>query len=536
MIVQPAAAASPSGTQTQAAAPYAESVQRFADRAAARLLVPGHGGGGDVTPGLAEFLGEQAVHLDVTPLLWTIDRGAGNGLDQARALAARAWGARRTWFLTNGASQGNRMALIALAGRGSGGNQVIAQRSAHSSFVDGLVVTGLVPAFVTPAIDTELGIAHGVHPDDVSAALDRQPDVKGVYVISPSYFGAVSDVREIAEVAHRHGVPLIVDGAWGAHFGFHPDLPPNPILEGADVLVSSTHKMGGSLHQSAMLHLADGPFADELEPLVDRAHRMTQSTSWSSVLTASLDIARRELATRPDRISTAITSARRLVNVLEAAGFPVASGGFAGLRGVIASDPLNITIDVRPAGIDGAEVRERLALEHGILTEMATSSTVVALIPPGMNADEYAFLDALSALSKDRPAAARIPPPLPATGPMRISPRAAYFARAEVVTAAEAIGRISAESLAAYPPGIPNVMPGEVITAETVEFLRAVATSPGGHVRGALDPAISNLRIVQDPPAASDITHLAGSSTKRAAEEPAEATYGETLPLRSTTA
>ena len=124
-----------------------------------------------------------------------------------------------------------------------------------------------------------------------------------------------------------------------------------------------------------------------------------------------------------------------------------------------------------------------------------------------MNADEYAFLDALSALSKDRPAAARIPPPpLPATGPMRISPRAAYFARAEVVTAADAIGRISAESLAAYPPGIPNVMPGEVITAETVEFLRAVATSPGGHVRGALDPGISNLRIVQDPPAAPDIT------------------------------
>ncbi|MFN6548364.1 aminotransferase class I/II-fold pyridoxal phosphate-dependent enzyme [Mycolicibacterium nivoides] len=482
---------------SQSNVPYVDAVKNLADRATARLLVPGHGGGGDVAPALTSVIGAAPVHLDVTPLLWGIDRGPDDGLEAARMLAAQAWGARRTWFLTNGASQANRMALVALAGMSRGDRSVVAQRSAHSSFVDGLVVTGLTPEFVLPTIDTELGIAHGVHPSDVAAALARRPYARGVYVISPSYFGAVSDVRAIADVAHTHGIPLIVDNAWGAHFGFHPDLPANPLSLGADLLVSSTHKMGGSLHQSAMLHLAPGPFAEELEQLVDRAHRLTQSTSWSSILTASLDIARRELATKPERISSAMAGARRLIAALESAGIPVASTHFSALRGVVANDPLNVTIDVRGTGIDGAEVRERLALDYGILTEMATASTVVALIPPGLDVDEHAFVDALTRIARGHnPVPRNRIPPLPAVGEMLLTPRDAYFASAETVAAEDAIGRISAESLAAYPPGIPNVMPGEIIARETVQFLRAVSTSPGGYVRGALNPAITHLRVV----------------------------------------
>jgi arginine decarboxylase len=325
----------------QHATPYADSVRQLVGETKARLLVPGHGGGPAVSERLTQLLGEKALNLDVTGMLWGIDRIASDGLESARTLAAGAYGARKTWFLTNGASQGNRMALIALASRETGNRShgIIAQRSAHSSFVDGLVVTGLHPAFVTPTIDAELGIAHGVHPDDIAEALKQTPGTKAVYIISPSYFGAVSDVRAIADVAHDHGVPLIVDGAWGAHFGFHSDLPANPISQGADVLVSSTHKMGGSLHQSAMLHLSDGPFADELEPLLDRAHRTTQSTSVSSLLTASLDVARSELATRPDRITVSLNSASRLVTALENAGFPVASRDFTKLRGVASYDP-----------------------------------------------------------------------------------------------------------------------------------------------------------------------------------------------------
>jgi arginine decarboxylase len=486
----------------QHATPYADSVRQLVGETKARLLVPGHGGGPAVSERLTQLLGEKALNLDVTGMLWGIDRIASDGLESARTLAAGAYGARKTWFLTNGASQGNRMALIALASRETGNRShgIIAQRSAHSSFVDGLVVTGLHPAFVTPTIDAELGIAHGVHPDDIAEALKQTPGTKAVYIISPSYFGAVSDVRAIADVAHDHGVPLIVDGAWGAHFGFHSDLPANPISQGADVLVSSTHKMGGSLHQSAMLHLSDGPFADELEPLLDRAHRTTQSTSVSSLLTASLDVARSELATRPDRITVSLNSASRLVTAFENAGFPVASRDFTKLRGVASYDPLNVTIDVRSTGIDGAEVRERLALEYGILTELATSSTVVALIPPGTDLRESDLVEALTALRRGENAGSRSAiPALPGAGVMKLSPRDAYFAQAEVVDSKAAIGRISTESLAAYPPGIPNVMPGEVITQEIVDFLRAVATSPGGYIRGALDAGVENFRVVRDP-------------------------------------
>lgn len=487
-------------TTEQRATPYADSVRQLVGETKARLLVPGHGGGPAVSERLTQLLGEKALNLDVTSMLWGIDRTASDGLESARSLAASAYGARKTWFLTNGASQGNRMAIIALASRETDSHGIVAQRSAHSSLVDGLVVTGLHPAFVTPTIDAELGIAHGVHPDDIAEALKRTPGTKAVYIISPSYFGAVSDVRAIADVAHDHGVPLIVDGAWGAHFGFHGDLPANPISQGADVLVSSTHKMGGSLHQSAMLHLANGPFADELEPLLDRAHRTTQSTSFSSLLTASLDVARSELVTRPDRITVSLNSASRLVTALENAGFPVASRNFTELRGVVSYDPLNVTIDVRSTGIDGAEVRERLALEHGILTELATSSTVVALIPPGTELQESDLVEALTALRRGENAGSRSGiPALPGTGAMKLSPRDAYFAQAEVVDAEAAIGRISTESLAAYPPGIPNVMPGEVITQEIVDFLRAVATSPGGYIRGALDAGIENFRVVRDP-------------------------------------
>src|SRR5690606_32778905 len=171
-------------------------------------------------------------------------------------------------------------------------------------------LAGLIPAFVAPNVDHEHGIAHGLTPEALGEALaieaESGREVQSVYVVSPSYFGSTADVEGLARVAHSHGAALIVDGAWGAHFGFHEDLPESPARLGADLVISSTHKLAGSLTQSAMLHLGDTEFAERLEPLVARSYTMTASTSASAILMGSLDAARHALVNGRAKIDRAL--------------------------------------------------------------------------------------------------------------------------------------------------------------------------------------------------------------------------------------
>ena len=455
---------------------------------------------------LADFVGERALRFDVPMLLDDIDLGGDSPLEQALRLAADAWGARRTWFLTNGASQANR--TVALAVRGLG-RHVLCQRSAHSSFSDGILVGGLLPSFVFPSVDRRHGISHGVSPDALDLAL-TEAELDGraasaVYIVSPSYFGATADVPALADVAHAHGAPLIVDGAWGPHFGFHPALPDSPVRLGADLVVSSTHKLAGSLTQSAMLHLGHGPFADALEPLVERAFTLTASTSSSALLRGSLDIAQHALVTGEERIGASIAAAEDFRDALRLdPRFEVLSDGFGAFGDIVAVDPLRVPIDVSRAGVSGHWLRDRLAADHGIWFEMSTATTLVALIGAGKTPDLAAVhralaaaVDAAGAHGATATAGAGDFPELPVPGLLRIAPREAFFRVTELVPAAEAVGRISADTLAAYPPGIPNVIPGEEITAETVAFVRAVAASPTGYVRGAVDEGVSSFRVVR---------------------------------------
>src|SRR3954454_23675003 len=242
----------------QSSSPYADALRAYADAGWLRLGVPGHRGNAAGAPGIADAFGDETVDLDISPMIEGIDKGERpTPLDQSLALAAAAWGAKRTWFLTNGASQGNLIAIVALRQLG---REIVVQRSVHSSVVDGLALSGLDATFVLPELDHDLGVAHGVTADSLAAQLEQTPDAVAALVASPNYFGAVSDVAALAETAHRFGVPLVVDEAWGPHLGFHPDLPRRALSLGADLVVSSTHKLGGSLTQSAMLHLADGTY------------------------------------------------------------------------------------------------------------------------------------------------------------------------------------------------------------------------------------------------------------------------------------
>jgi arginine/lysine/ornithine decarboxylase len=479
--------------------PYADALRRHASRDLVRLIVPGHAAVSEAAPLLSDFFGEEVLRVDVTRLLEGIDKGPDNPLAQAEREAARAWGARRTWFLTNGASQANRTAVLALSRFRSPDQTLVAQRSMHSSFVDGLILSGADPRFVQPSIDARFGVNHGITPESLAEAI-AQTDAKAAYVVSPSYFGAVADIAGLARVCHDAGIPLVVDAAWGAHFGFHPQLPANPVALGADLVVSSTHKMGGSLSQSAMLHLADGPFADELEPLIQRALVLTQSTSESALLLASLDLARATLESGEDRIGASLVAAERLRDAVRATGrFGIVSDTFGEFPDIVSHDPLRVSIDVHSAGLHGHAVREELMRTAGIYTEISTDACIVAFVGPGVEPDADRIVRALMALDPTPELARRDAGDgmaLPHPGPAVLRPRDAAFAATELVGHRDAVGRVSADSLAAYPPGIPNVLPGEVITAETMDFLRAVAATPGGYVRGAADALVDTVRVV----------------------------------------
>lgn len=480
--------------------PYADAVAANAAQDLLRFNIPGHSGDGGAAPELKKFLSTDILQKDISPLLTGIDKGDDSPYDESLALAAEAWGARQSWFLTNGASQGNRMGALVFGALGKPEQQVLVQRSAHSSFIDGIILAGLTPVFVNPLIDDRYGIAHGLSPVELERTLAETENPKGVYVVTPSYFGAVADVEALAKIAHRAGVPLMVDEAWGAHFGFHPALPANSLSLGADLVVSSTHKLGGSLTQSAMMHLGDGPFADELESLVQRAYMVTMSTSQSALLLSSLDIARHALVTGQSQMSDAMAAAERIRAEIRRRGrFQIVSDTWD-FDEVVAVDPLRISVDVRAGGLNGNAVRDELIRAHGIYTEISTDACIVAFLGPGFTPEETRFVDALHQLQPTPTLAYADTPalPLPRSGDLSMRPRDAWFASAQKVPAYDAVGRVSADSLAAYPPGIPNVMPGEVITEEVVTFLRTVAASRGGYVRGATDTAVDYLRVVAD--------------------------------------
>jgi lysine decarboxylase len=485
----------------QAHTPYLDALSAYADRNPGRLHVPGHKGGPGADPQLLAAVSRRALELDIPALTEGIDSGHDpTPFQVAQDLAAEAWGARRTWFLINGASQGNHVALLALAHAGGG---VIAQRNAHSSTVDGCILSGLSPLFVAPEVDPELGIAHCITPDTLERALAETPGVVGATIVSPTYFGAVADVAALAQVAHAHGVPIVVDESWGAHLAFHPDLPAHALSLGADLVVSSTHKIVGSLTQSAMVHLGHGAQERIDENVVDRCVTLIESTSPSALLAGSLDAARRLAATRGRELLhetlRALGSIREAIRGIE--GLDVLDERLVGAPGVHAYDPMRLAIDVRGTGTDGYEVAALLRDRADIGMELAGENVIVGVFGMAEPAADQgrrlvaALEEVVASLGDrgDRTREAFAPPP--PWGDLAMSPRDAFLGRQEVVAADDAVGRIAAESLAAYPPGIPNVLPGERLSAATLDYVRT-ALDHGGSLRGASDRLLRTVRVV----------------------------------------
>jgi lysine decarboxylase len=485
----------------QSRTPYLDALRAYAERDPARLHVPGHKGGPGADAELLRAIGERALSLDIPALTHGIDLGpTPTPFEEAQQLAAEAWGARRTWFLINGASQGNISAGLALAHHG---REVVLQRNVHSSTIDALVLSGLRPTFAAPEVDPELGIAHCLSAAALDAALSATPAAAGAWVVSPTYFGAVADIRALAAVAHGHGVPLIVDEAWGAHLAFHEDLPEHALAAGADLVISSTHKIVGSLTQSAMLHLAQSGEQRVDEDAVDRAVTLTESTSPNSLLTGSLDAARRQAAVHGRALleRTIAVLERTRAEIRDIDGLDVLDERLAGRPGVFAYDPLRLAVDVRGVAASGFALAPLLRQIGDINLELYGQNVIVAVFGMG----ERGLPEARRLVRALRVAVAEVgldpggsdtsfaaPPPW---GELVLTPREAYLGPQQVVPALEAAGRVAAESLATYPPGIPNVLPGELLTADTLAYVQRTLQQ-GGSVRGASDRLLRSVRVV----------------------------------------
>lgn len=481
----------------QPTAPYLDAVAGYGFRGSGRFHVPGHKGGPGADPGLRRTLGEPALAMDIPQDIHGVDIGASpTPYERAETLAAQAYGARRSWFLTNGATQGNHALCLALAPLGT---TVVAQRNSHASVVDGLVLSGGIPAFVAPEYDPDLGMAHGVTPQALAAALAGAPQARAAFIVSPTYYGMATDVAGCAQVAHAAGVPLIVDQSWGPHLGFHEALPQSALALGADAVLTSTHKLAGSLTQSAMLHL--GPTDRIDEGAIARTVRIVRSTSPSSLLLASLDAARRQLAVHGEQLLhetlAAIAQAREKLRSID--GVALIDEEFAGRPGVAAHDPLRIVLDVRGTGRTGIEIADALRERYDVHVELATQATVVFVV--GIAERPETLLRVAGDVEETvarlrRPGAHTTPIRQPEGTPeLAVAPREAFLGVTEVVAVDDAAGRISSESIAGYPPGIPAVLPGERVTAEIVTYLRESVAS-GLRLHGASDPQFGTMHVL----------------------------------------
>ena len=485
-----------SGDQQEA--PYLDAIVAYAERDPGRFHVPGHKGGEGADPELVAALSEPAFKYDIPAGIEGVDIGPDSPFQQAQRLAAEAWGAKRSWFLISGASQGNHAACLALRHAGRG---VLAQRNIHSSTVDGIVLAGLEPAFVAPELDSELGIAHCLTPESLAGALDESPGVVAALTVSPTYFGAVADVRGLAEVAHSQGVPLVVDEAWGAHLRFSPELPESALECGADLVLSSVHKLFGSLTQSAILHLGRDEYIDP--DVIDRCVTLTESTSPSALLTASLDAARRQAAVSgAELLHETIAGVKRArEEIRRIPGLEVLDERLIGRPGVHAWDPLRLAVDVRGTRSTGTRIGTLMREQDDVNLELVSENVIVAVFGIGEDVTRSAprLVDGLRHAvetlgGEEEPHSAPLTPP-PPWGALEMPPRQAVLGEQEVVPFADAVGRIAAESLAAYPPGIPNVLPGERLTRETVDYINEVVEH-GGWVRGAVDRSLKTMRVV----------------------------------------
>lgn len=410
---------------------------------------------------------------------------------------ADAVGAEHSFFSTCGSSLSVKAAMLAVAGPGE---KLLISRNAHKSVMAGVIVNGTDPVWVHPKFDADRLMAHPPEPEDVRRALAGAPDAKGMLLITPTDWGTCADIAGVAAVCHAHGVPLIVDEAWGAHLPFHDDLPTWGMNAGADLVVTSVHKMGGAIEQSSVFHLQ----GDRVDPIVLKQREdLLGTTSASGLVYASLDGWRRQMVEEGAKLLGATLElaerGREQVDALD--GLTLIGPEVVGAGLAQEYDPLVFCLDVRELGITGYQAVEVSRKRYQVDFAGADSCRFNARLTHSDDERSVELMvETLRRLVHD---AADIEKPPPVSYPsadglqleQAMLPRDAFFGSAERVPVERAAGRIAAEMVSPYPPGVPVIAPGEVITQEVLDHLVS-GVRAGMLIPDAADPQLNSVRVV----------------------------------------
>jgi len=478
--------------------PYYSGLLAYIAKHRASFHMPGHKRGRGVHPDFKAFLGENVFLLDLTEVQGVDYLHKPTGiLREAMDLLADAYGAEESFFLVNGSTVGNQAALMAVGGPGK---KILIARNSHRSVVGGLILNGSIPVYLPVNVDPELGITTSVSPEVLREYLEKN-DVDAVFLTNPNYYGVSGNIRELVDIVHEHGLPIVVDEAHGAHFHFHQALPLSAVDAGADLVVQSTHKTLSSMTQSSWMHM-NGDLVDV--ELLKAALRTLQSSSPNYVLMASLDVARMQMATEgAELLSSALNVAQYLREAInEIPGLQCFGRERVGKYGIFDVDLTKITITVLGLGLTGYKVEQLLNDELGVEVELSDPNNILAFVTIGDdydNADK--LIKAMSNLSERF--FGKLPPletaavhTFPVLPEVVLTPREAFFAEKKVVPFREAVGAISAESVVLYPPGIPVIAPGERITEESFDYVMK-RKEEGAEVQGTADPELEFIQVLR---------------------------------------
>ncbi|GIO65486.1 aminotransferase class I/II-fold pyridoxal phosphate-dependent enzyme [Paenibacillus sp. JTLBN-2024] len=460
--------------------------------------IPGHKKGMGTDAEFREFIGDNALSIDLINIAPLDDLHQPTGvIEEAQKLAADAFGADHTYFSVQGTSGAIMTMILSVC---SPGDKIIVPRNIHKSVMSAIIFSGAKPVFVSPARDENLGIDHGITTKSVQRALDRHPDAKAVLVINPTYFGVCANLKEIVDLAHSRNVPVLVDEAHGVLIHFHEDLPMSAMEAGADMAATSVHKLGGSMTQSSVLNLnTKHGFVNPQR--VQTIISMLTTTSTSYLLLASLDTSRRNLAINGHAMAQKTIDlaqkARRSINEID--GLYCFGDEILGGEATFDYDPTKLTIHVRHLGITGYETENWLREHYNIEVELSDMYNILCLITPGDNEETVSIL--LTALRKLSETyykvneANELIVKIPEIPQLSLIPRDAFYGDTEVIPFKESAGRIIAEFIYVYPPGIPILLPGEVISQDNIDYI-IDHVDVGLPVKGPEDRYIKNVKVI----------------------------------------
>ncbi|MGW6418991.1 aminotransferase class I/II-fold pyridoxal phosphate-dependent enzyme [Streptomyces sp. NPDC055055] len=485
----------------QSKAPLLDALAAYHDTGQTPFTPPGHKQGRGADPRVRAVLGEAVFRADVLATSGLDDRTSSQHvLEEAQALMAEAVGADHAFFSTCGSSLSVKSAMLSVAGPHE---KLLVGRDAHKSVVSGLILSGIEPAWVDPQWDADRHLAHPPTAEAFEAAFAEHEDARGALMTTPTPYGTCSDLSAIAEVCHRRERPLIVDEAWGAHLPFHPALPTWAMDAGADVCVTSVHKMGSGLEQSSVFHLQ----GELVRPEVLRSREdLLGTTSPSVLMYGALDGWRRQMVEQGealyDHALTLAREARERISRID--GIHVNDrDDFCGPGRAADMDPLQIIIDISAWEVTGYRAADWLRTHHRINLHIADHRRISAQLTHADDADTVQALVAgltdlaghRAELRTGRPV--EVPPPPTLRLEQVTLPRDAFFGRTEQVPREKADGRIAAEMLTPYPPGIPAVVPGERLNGEVLRYLRT-GVKAGMVVPDAVDTDVTSVRVVRD--------------------------------------